>query len=98
MVNSAPCDREIEAGLALTGEKLADSEVTDGSVTTDMFPNSTHTYWYPQFAQRIIGASSPASMEAWRRRAVVLWPSWQWHGQASAATASTNLSEALRHG
>ena len=31
----------------MTGEKLTDGEVTDGSVTTDVFPNSTRTYWYP---------------------------------------------------
>ena len=46
----------------MTGEKLADDEVTSGSVTTDVFPKSTRTYRYPRFARRIIGASSPVSM------------------------------------
>ena len=59
----------------MTSEKLADGEVIGGSITTDVFPNSTRTYRYPQFAQRITGASSTVSMAARRRRAVVLWPS-----------------------
>ena len=34
-------------------EKLTNAEVTGGSVTTDVFPNSTRTYRYYRFAQRI---------------------------------------------
>ena len=59
----------------MTDEKLVDGEVTNGSVTIDVFPNSTRTYWYPRFAQRITGASSPMSMVPRWRRAVVLRPS-----------------------
>ena len=67
-------------GLTLTGEKLTDGKVTSGSVTTDVFPNSTRTYRYPQFAWRITGASMPVSMEA---RRDIRWCSgqpWRWHG------------------
>ena len=55
----------------MTGEKLTDGEVTGGSVTTDVFPNSTCTYRYPWFARRITGASSPTSMVARRWCAAV---------------------------
>ena len=58
----APHDRETEQRHGLTSEKLVDGEVTGGSVTTVVFPNSTRTYRYPWFARRITGASSPASM------------------------------------
>ena len=47
-------------------ENLTDGEVTSGSVTTDVFPNSTRTYRFPRFAQRITRASSPVSMVARR--------------------------------
>ena len=33
-----------EQGRCLTGEKLTNDEVTGGSVTTDVFLNSTRTY------------------------------------------------------
>ena len=36
--------RHTEQGHGLTEEKLADGEVTGGSITTDVFPNSTRTY------------------------------------------------------
>ena len=67
--------QHIEQGRGLTGEKLTDGEVTGGSVTTDVFPNSTRTYWYPRFARRSTEASLPVSMVARRRCTVVLWPS-----------------------
>ena len=64
-------------------EKLTDGEVTGGSVTTDVFPNSTRTYRYPRFARRITRASLPASMVAQRWHAVVLRPSpaMAWPGE-----------------
>ena len=37
------CQQHTEQWHGLTNEKLTDSEVTGGSVTTDVFPNSTHT-------------------------------------------------------
>ena len=55
----------------MISEKLTDGEVTDGSVTTDVFPNSTRTYGYPRFARRFTEASSSASMVAQRRGAMV---------------------------
>ena len=58
----------------MTGEKLADGDITGDEVGTNVFPILFHTYRYPQFARRINGASSPASMVA---RAVV-------HGGAPA--------------
>ena len=59
----------------MTVEKLTDGEVTSGSVTTDVFPNSTRTYRYPRLARRITRASSPTNMVAQWRRAMVLRPS-----------------------
>ena len=59
----------------LTGEKLIDGEVTGDKVGTNMFPILFRTYRYPWFAQRITGASSPASMVAQRWCVVVLQPS-----------------------
>ena len=53
--------RHTEQGHGLTGEKLADGEVTGGSVTTDVFPNSIHIDQYPKLAQRLAGASSTAA-------------------------------------
>ena len=59
----------------MTSEKLIDDEVTNDEVGTNMFPILFRTYRYPWFARRVTGASSPASMVAQWRRAVVLWPS-----------------------
>ena len=41
MVNLAPHNRETEQSTGLTDEKLIDGEVTGGSVTIDVFSNST---------------------------------------------------------
>ena len=73
----------------MTREKLADGEVTGGSVTTDVFPNSTRTYRYPRFAQRITVASSPASMVAHGGALAIpgdniAWREWLWHLQTLA--------------
>ena len=59
----------------MTSKKLTDGEVTDDEVGTNVFPILFHTYRYPRFARRITGASSPASMAAHRRLAMVLRPS-----------------------
>ena len=59
----------------MTDEKLADGEVTGGSVTTDVLPNSTRIDQYPRLAQRLGRASSTMAMVARRRRMEVLWPS-----------------------
>ena len=48
----------------MTGGKLVDGEVTDSEVTDVVFLTLLRTYWYPRFARRIIGASSPTSMAA----------------------------------
>ena len=68
----------------MTGEKLTDGEVTGGSVTTDVFPNSTRTYWYPWFARRITRASSLMSMVTRWWHMVVLRPSQAaaWPGES----------------
>ena len=83
MVNSAPHNREIEQSTGLTGEKLAGSEVTSDEVGTNVFPILFYIYRYPMFAWRITGSSSPASMVARRRCAVVLRPSpaMAWPGE-----------------
>ena len=46
----------------MTGEKLADGEVTGGSVITNVFPNSFCIYRCPRLAQRLAGAISMVSM------------------------------------
>ena len=46
----------------MTGEKLTDDEVTGGSVITNVFPNSFHTYGCPWLVQRLTRASSMAAM------------------------------------
>ena len=70
-------------GHGFTGEKLIDGEVASGSVTTDVFPNSTHTYRYPWFARRITEASLSMSMVVLWWRVVVLHPSpaMAWPGE-----------------
>ena len=74
----------------LTGEKLADDEVTGGSVTPDVFPNPFHIYGYPWLAQRLVGASSTVAMVGgdaalWRPR----------HLQRRQAKASTVVASGL---
>ena len=64
------CQRHTEQGRGLTSGKLIDGEGND-----DVFLTLLCTYWYPRFARRITGASSPASMVARRWCAVVLRPS-----------------------
>ena len=71
----------------MTDEKLTDGEVTGDKVGTNVFPIQFCTYRYPWFARRITGASSPMSMAAWRRCAVVLrlslmtaWPGDRGYG------------------
>ena len=64
-----------EQGRGLTGEKLTDGEVTGGSVTTDVFPNSIRIDRYPRLAQRLTRASSTVTMVARLQRAVVPRPS-----------------------
>ena len=70
-----PHDRVIEAGASFDRRELADGEVTDNEVGTNVFPFLFRTYRYPRFAQRITGASSPASKVAQWWCAAVLWPS-----------------------
>ena len=59
----------------MTGENLADSEVTGDEVGTNVFTILFRTYRYPRLARRITGATSPASMVARRRHAAVDLPS-----------------------
>ena len=59
----------------MTCKELINGKVTDIEVGTNMFPILFRTYRYPWFARRITGASSPKSMAARCRRAVVLRPS-----------------------
>ena len=59
----------------MNDEKLIDGEVTGDEVDTNMFPILFCTYRYPRFAPRITGASSPMSMAARQRHAVLLQPS-----------------------
>ena len=59
----------------MTGGKLADGEVTGGSVTTDVFLNSIRIDRYPRLAQRLAKASSTVAMVARRWCAMVLRPS-----------------------
>ena len=56
-------------------QELADGEVTGDEVSTHVFPILFRIYRYPRFARRITKASSPVSMAAQRRHAVVLRPS-----------------------
>ena len=56
----------------MTSDKLVDDEFTGGEVTGVVFLTLLRTYWYPRFARRITGASSPASMVARRWCTVVL--------------------------
>ena len=70
-----PHFRETKAGAGFDRRELVDGEVTDNEVGTNVFPILFRIYRYPRFAWRITGASSPASMAARRRCAVVLWPS-----------------------
>ena len=67
----------------MTGEKLADGDITGDEVGTNVFPILFHTYRYPRFARRITRASSLASMVARRWYAVVLQPSpaMAWPGE-----------------
>ena len=78
-----PHDRETEAGAGFDRRELTDGEVISDEVGTNVFPILFRTHRYPRFARRIIGASSPASMVARRRRAVVLRPSrmMAWPGE-----------------
>ena len=50
MVNSAPHASETEQSTSLTGEKLVDSGVADGSVTPDVFPKPFYIYGCPWLA------------------------------------------------
>ena len=58
----APCTSEIEKSTGLTGEKLTDGEAIGGSVITNVFPNSFHTYGCPWLVQRLTRASSTVAM------------------------------------
>ena len=49
---------------------MTDGKLIDGEVTGVVFPSLLRIYWYPRLAQRIIGATSPASMAAQRWCAV----------------------------
>ena len=61
-VNVTPCDRHIEQGHGLTGDKLI-----DGVVTGILFPTLLRIDWYPWLARWITEATSPATMAARRR-------------------------------
>ena len=69
----------------LTSEKLVNDEVTGGSVTTDVFPNSIRIYRYPWLAQRLTRTSSTVAMVARWWCTVVLRPSpaMAWLGEHS---------------
>ena len=79
------CEWHTKLGRGMTGEKLIDGKVIGDEVGTNVLPILFRIYRYPRFARRITGASSPASMVAHWRCAVVLWPSpgngmarWAW--------------------
>ena len=82
-VNPASHDSKTEQRQRFDLRELTDGEVTGNEVTTVVFPIITRIYWYPRFARRITGATSPASMVARWRCTVVLRPSpvMAWPGE-----------------
>ena len=75
MVKLVPLDRRTEQRRRSDQGELTDGEVTGDEVTTVVFPIITCIHWYPRFARRITGATSPVSMVARWWCVVVLRPS-----------------------
>ena len=65
---------DTELGHGLISEKLANGEVSDGSVITTTLDSPFRFDSYPRLAQRLAGASLAAAMVARRCRVVVLRP------------------------